>query len=425
MEVALELSRAAGDPRVLGNVLTQAAHQAWRRGETARSVTFNREAIRILEPVGPSEELANALAGSVGRAAVSGNVEEALELVETALALATEFDLPALMVRDLQFRGMARVSLGDRRGLEDLRAGLELALERGLSTIAVVGYTNVGYWLSKIESPESGLALYRSGIEIGERRGAVSNSMWAKAETTWPLFDLGEWDDLVTTAEEILEWDEQQGGSQLTVIVSPMKALVLLYREEPDAATTIAEDFLPVVRDIGDMQILIPALTAATAIARERGDLAAAVGFVDEIEQAESSRPIWGYHHLLESLRTLTRAGLIERAQTMADRSRRTDVAWADGWLLEAAAIVAEARGDAESSVAKYAEAADAWREHGYVFEDALSQLGAGRSLIALGRGDEAEPFLRAAIEILSRLRTRLPLAEANGLLEERARRTS
>ena len=138
-----------------------------------------------------------------------------------------------------------------------------------------------------------------------------------------------------------------------------------------------------------------------------------------------SSRATWGYHHLLESLRTLTRAGLIERAQAMADRSRREDVCWAEGWLLEADAIVAEARGDTESAVSRYSDAAVAWREHGYVFEDALSQLGAGRSLIALGRGDAAEPHLRAAIEILSRLRARLPLAEANGLLEEVARLTS
>jgi len=345
--------------------------------------------------------------------------------VEPALALATEFDLPSHIVRDLQMRGVARNSLGDGRGLEDLQAGLELALRRGLSTWSVVGHINLGYWVWKIDAPESGLAVYRSGIEIGERRGVVSNSLWAKAESTWPLFDAGKWDELLTTAEEILEWDRQHGASQITVIVSPMKALVLLYRGELDAATAIAEDFLPAVREIGDIQILMPALTGATAIARERGDLAAAVGFVDEMEQAETSRSTWGYHHLLESLRTLMRAGLIERAQARADRARRTDVCWAEEWLLEADAIVAEGHGDAESAVSKYSDAADAWRARGYVFEDALSQLGAGRSLIALGRGDDADPYLRTAIGILSPLRARLPLAEANSLLEEVARLTS
>jgi tetratricopeptide (TPR) repeat protein len=425
IELALELSRAAGDPVVLGKILTAAANQAWYRGETAQSNAFDDEAVRILEPGGPSEELANSLSILVGHRALAGKAEEALELVEPALALATEFDLPALMVRDLQMRGIARNSLGDGRGLEDLQAGLELALGRGLSTWSVIANTNLGYWVWKIETPESGLAVYRSGIEIGERRGAVSSSLWAKAETAWPLFDLGKWDELVTIADEILEWDRQHGASQITIIISPMKALLLLYRGEPDAATAVAEDFLPAARDIGDIQILMPALTAATAIARERGDLAAALGFVDEMEQAESSRSTWGYHHLLESLRTLTRAGLIERAQARAEHARRKDVCWAEGWLLEADAIVAEAHGDAARSATAYMEAADAWRARGYVFEDALSQLGAGRSLIALGRGDDAEPRLRAAIGILSRLRARLPLGEANGLLEEIARLTS
>jgi class 3 adenylate cyclase/tetratricopeptide (TPR) repeat protein len=424
-ELALELSRAAGDPVVLARVLTQAANQAWYRGETVRSDAFDREAIRILEPGGPSEDLATVLSTLVGHLALAGKAEEALALVERALALATEFDIPAEIVRDLQMRGVARNSLGDGRGLEDLQAGLELALGRGLSSWSVIGHTNVGYWVWKIETPESGLAVYRSGIEIGERRGEVSNSLWAKAETTWPLFDLGEWDVLVTTAEEILEWERQHGATQKTVIVSPMKALVSLYRDDTDAASALAQDFVPAARDIGDIQILMPALTVATAIARERGDLAAAVGFVDEMEQAETSRSIWGYHHLLELLRTLTRAGLIERAHAMADRARRKDACWGEGWLLEADAIVSEARGDAESAASKYSEAADAWREHGYVFEDALSQLGAGRSLITLGRWDDAEQHLHEAIGVLSRLRAQLPLAEANGLLKEVARLTS
>ena len=110
--------------------------------------------------------------------------------------------------------------------------------------------------------------------------------------------------------------------SAVSVIVSPMKALVMLYRGESDAATAIAEDFLPPAREIGDMQILIPALTAATAIARERGDLAAAVGFVDEMEQAESSRSVSGYHHLLESLARQ----MVEAVRERFPRIRRVQI---------------------------------------------------------------------------------------------------
>jgi predicted ATPase len=424
LEEALRLSRMADDLGVIGKVLSRMSNQAWFRGETVRSHSLAAEAVEILERQGQAEALAEALSSLASWVVLSGKSHEGLGISERALRMSTELDIPHLVIRSLQMRGIARNGLGDRRGTDDLREALRLALEKGLAALTVVSHINVAYWLWQSEGPESGLQVYRTGIEIGDRWGARSFSTWAQAETTWPLFDLGDWDGLLATADDVLEWDRAQGGTQRTVIVSPMKALALLYRGDVVAASALAEEFVPSARAIGDTQAIVPALTVATSIARERGDLDQAVAYVDEIERMAAERPPYGYHHLLESIRTLTSAGLIDRARAQLER-RQGDVCWARGWLLEADGIVAEASGDRETAATMFAEGAVAWPWYGHPLEEALSHLGAGRSLVALGRPGDADPHLRAALAVFQRLRARPLISKADGLLLESARLTS
>lgn len=68
-----------------------------------RRWTLPVEALALLEPLGPPPALV-----------------AALQVAERALALASELGMPS-PARALAFRGMACVSLGDPRGLQDFR----------------------------------------------------------------------------------------------------------------------------------------------------------------------------------------------------------------------------------------------------------------------------------------------------------------
>ena len=54
----------------------------------------------------------------------------------------------------------------------------------------------------------SGFAtLVREGIDLDSRRGLTFRAMWTRAESTWPLFDLGEWDELLRITDEVAGWE--------------------------------------------------------------------------------------------------------------------------------------------------------------------------------------------------------------------------
>jgi len=65
--------------------------------------------------------------------------------------------------------------------------------------------------------------------------------------------------------------------------------------------------------------------------------------------------------------------------------------------LLSAGAALAEHEGRFEEALASYQEAAERWEGYGFVLEQGLALLGQGRTLVALGRGDEAEAAFGAA----------------------------
>jgi hypothetical protein len=72
--------------------------------------------------------------------------------------------------------------------------------------------------------------------------------------------------------------------------------------------------------------------------------------------------------------------------------------------VLTSGAVLEEARSEDEAAAKHYLEAADAWREYRYLLEEAEALQGAGRSLLALGRDDEAAPVLERADGIFSAL---------------------
>lgn len=88
-------------------------------------------------------------------------------------------------------------------------------------------------------------------------------------------------------------------------------------------------------------------------------------------------------------------------------------------------AALAEADGNPEGAVEGYREAAAAWKQGGFVFEQANALLAAGRCLLSLGRAAEASRELTRAREGFASLRADPLLRECDDLLGEATALTS
>jgi class 3 adenylate cyclase/tetratricopeptide (TPR) repeat protein len=414
---AYELFLQHGDELGAGEALVGLSWDAWLSGSAAEAERMLGEATELLERHPPGRELSLAYRRRAGQDMIRGRAAAALVSSQRSLDLAEELGIREDFTSVLQFRGVARCEVGDvENGLADLREGLKLSLEEGFVRGAGIGYSNLGCFLWFTAGPEAGLEIHDAGIAFDEQRGSYGNMHWKTAESAWMLYDLGRWDEVMEGTARVLAFVGSSTG-QLRLVALPYMAQVLVRRGRTAEAAVLVEEFLPLARDARDAQVLVPALAVAAFVEQARGDLSAAVGFVEEIEQ--TTRGISDFHRarFLHELATVcVEAGDLDLMRRLVDSIRIT-VGRVGHSLVGARAVLAEAGGDPKAALLLFEEAAKRWGEYGFAFGRGLALLGSARCLLALGRGTEAAPVLHQARDIFAALGAAPALAEVDALL--------
>jgi class 3 adenylate cyclase/tetratricopeptide (TPR) repeat protein len=418
-EEAIVEFRAQGNTLGAGEAMVRLARTYWFRGETDRKRALLAQAIDLLEREPPGRELALAYTHCAADHMVANRSPDCAKWSEKALALAQQLGLEAEAIRARQLRGLARCQLSDLvGGLADLREALRLSLDLGLGNETIRSYGNLGDWVWVAEGPARGLEVKRAGIEFGERHGLTLPVMWAKAETLWPLFDLGQWDELLRIAGDLIEGGRREGGGQVTVVALTYMAYVFVCRGDVHQAHGLAEQFLPRAREIRDPQVLVPAVAVVSLIEHTRGNHGATVRLIEEIEEVTRDRSVFRSRHLPEAVRVSAAAGAIGLAERMLDanghRAARHQYS-----VLAGRAVLTEARDRPEEASALYAEVAEHWATYGFALEHGQAALGAGRCLVAVGRHPEATAHLVEARRTFDALRAGPLRDEADRLLAQ------
>ena len=423
-ELALEEARAQGDRLAEGELLTILAQEAWRLGDTARQIVLVREAVEILQELPPGRELSRALRRSAAASGLAGHSARTLELVETALPIIREFGTENDLAIVLQFRGQARVDLGElSEGIADLREGLRLALESSPAGFVCAAHVNLADTVWFDEGPSRAEELYAAAIEVGERRGAVGAANWARMETMWTRFDLGRWDEVLELGDRVLEGEAQRTG-QASFLVQIYQSLVRTARGALDLTGAIEDAIVLRAREIGDGQVVVPAFRLAAMNRLLHGDAGAGVAFVRELGELMSERP--GFHAWLleDSARVCLAGGATELLRELTERTSPR-LLRDRNCVISARAVLAELEGDPGAALELYAGAAEGWAAFPHVFEHAHALLGAGRCLLALSREPEARERLLEARELFASLDAAPSIAETDELLARATAKSS
>ena len=410
---------AEGDLVGQGEALNRLSSVLWNQGEAQRARDALTAAVTLLERARPGPELCSAYAQMAMDLVMSGHPQEALGWADKALALADGLGgLPEERLRALDSRGVARGDLGDLGGVDDLRAALELGLELGAGYDTAVVYNNLiePLWLS--QGPAVALDTCQEAIGFTERRGLGEGTAWIRTATLVPLLDLGRWAEAVETADAVIAWERDHGGQYMSEMASQVKARVLLWRGELDAARVLVRELLPRARSIDELQLLVPALALAAAVELAAGQHRAARVLVEEVQRLAGDRG-GGRWYLGQHVADLVRVcvGLGQPATAAALAAQAHDgVARNRHGLLTARAVLAEADGALDQAAPAYDAAAAGWAGYGHQLERARALLGAGRCLLALGRPG-ARLRLQDARGALAALHAEPLLAEADAAL--------
>jgi DNA-binding CsgD family transcriptional regulator/tetratricopeptide (TPR) repeat protein len=140
-EAALALRRSLDDRVREGNDVRWLSRLAWFQGRRARALELGREAVRVLEPLGSTAELAMAYSNLAQLAMLADELDDAVVWGERAIALAEQLGDVDTLAHATNNVGSARLYAGHEGGLAQVERALALALENGFHEHAVRTYT--------------------------------------------------------------------------------------------------------------------------------------------------------------------------------------------------------------------------------------------------------------------------------------------
>ncbi len=203
-------------------------------GEPALARADLTLALRTLDPLGPSPDLAHAYGMMGNLDAVEGQPSSAVEWCRLALDAADEFDRVDVAAHARIYLGVARAELGDTGGLTDLRIALDLARDADHGDYqcrAAVNLAVAMIWLGR--HPET-VPFLEIAENVARDRGLDYHLFHVRVHRSQVDLFSGRWD----AAERTLR--EQVGTSRdpAAVMVIPLSLLgrLLARRGDPAAA---------------------------------------------------------------------------------------------------------------------------------------------------------------------------------------------
>jgi DNA-binding CsgD family transcriptional regulator/tetratricopeptide (TPR) repeat protein len=196
---ALENWRAAGDRLGEGDTLRRMSAALWRLCRGDEILAAAEAAVSILEPLGPTAELAAAYGSLAAHRLGSGHLDIA-PLAQRAQELAVSFGAPAVQSRAATTEAQALwLAGGDWEPM--LRRALAIALENGIEYEAGFAYTNLHELHCANRDYAKADAYYHDGVAYCEDHDLGTYYACLRGVRTSALERLGRWDESVGIAE--------------------------------------------------------------------------------------------------------------------------------------------------------------------------------------------------------------------------------
>jgi class 3 adenylate cyclase/tetratricopeptide (TPR) repeat protein len=175
-EEAIDLFRSSGQIRAAAGVIGKLAGSYEYMGDP-RYPTLTREAVTLLEPLGPTPELATALRRLATHDVVSSRFEEALVGLDRALVVGESSSFPgereALLFRATiaGWRGLVRASMGDLAGTDEVEQAIATMTAFGDGQTAMSFRINLTIVLANFVSPADLMGRMEDALAFGRAGG--------------------------------------------------------------------------------------------------------------------------------------------------------------------------------------------------------------------------------------------------------------
>ena len=265
---AVRLREQLGDRDALGAGLRWLARLLWWSSEAEAAHDAARRAIEVLEPAGPSHELAMAYSGLSQLHMLADRNKEAIALGERAIAMARDLDDAEALAHALTNVGSAAARHSDT-GREQLAEAATIATAAGLADHAARALVNRAYVSlvhRRFSLAEADMAEASAYAEANELHGYAQYLMGMRS---WWHLEQGDWSVAEQLAQEVLAQRLQPGISHCPglVVLGTLQAR----RGHPEASATLDEAARIATRT-GELQRIGPTMAARAEFGWLSGD---------------------------------------------------------------------------------------------------------------------------------------------------------
>lgn len=227
-EKAVAYLRESGDEIVLANALVTLSNARWRDTDTVGGQKAMTEALAILEPKGPSRDLAYALYTAGYRYMLARRAGAALEPLERARRMANDVGASDLLWGIDMMLGTIEIVMGKpRQAATALRQSAEEAMLAGDRTGVSTALGMLGSGGGEARVYEEALPALKEAIDWGLANDQDYGVAYNRAWLARIAFEQGRWDDSVSIANLVDETSlYREGIAIVTALGAKGRALV-------------------------------------------------------------------------------------------------------------------------------------------------------------------------------------------------------
>ena len=360
---ALEIRKQLGDQRREGDNLRWMSRISWTQGRKVEAEEYCVEAVTVLERLPAGPELAMAYSSRAQLHMLADEYQQAVLWGSRAIDLAEKLGATETLVHALANVGTAELKAGNQQGRIKVDESLRLALVNNLHDDVARGVTGLACGFVRDRNYPEAMRTLNDGLVYATEHGIEFYAFYVTAWRARARFEQGDWDGAADDASFVL------GHSQIAPITRIAALAVLghvrVRRGDPDASRLLTEA-RALATETSELQRIAPVASACAESAWFRADM-------DQVKN---------------------------EARMVLDLTKSREEPWLNGefglWMLRAGEALETSGRIAEpyelQMSGKWRAAAEAWREIGCPYEEAM----------ALADGDESGQ--RSALEILERL---------------------
>ncbi len=356
-QAAVDLREAAGDREQLGEALRWLSRLHWWDGNRREAEAAAARAVAVLEPLPPGHQLAMAYSNQAQLDMLANRSEAAMGWAARAIELARRLDDQETLTHALTNIGSARVNGGDPGGRVELEEAFEVAVAAGLEDHAARAVCNLATLSAETRDDRHARQDLDRALAFAQAHELAGYTQHVLGHRARVRLDQGDWAGAEQDARAALA-EPVKGGPRVVDALVPL-GLLRSRRGDPDAAATLQE--------ATERAFATSELQWTAPVAAARAEYAWLHG--DDRRAAEEA------------------AGIFELAVRDGHQWFAGELAC---WLRLAGAPVRVPAVMAEPHrlllAGDWRAAADAWRERGYPYQQAL----------ALACGDQDEALLEA-----------------------------